>query len=76
MELAILIIIVLFILSYRGTISFEELYKENEQLVLSLKEKDYDFLVLAKYGESVNPNDLFMKRLKNKILSSSCLFRL
>lgn len=65
MELAILIIIVLFILSYRGTISFEELYKENEQLVLSLKEKDYDFLVLAKYGESVNPNDLFMKRLKN-----------
>ena len=64
MELAIILIIVIFVLTYRGSVNFEELYHENEQLVMMLKEKDYDFLVLAKYGETVDPNKLFMKRLK------------
>ena len=64
MELAIILIIVMFVLTYRGSINFEELYRENEQLVLMLKESDFDFLVLAKYGEGVNPNNLFEKRLK------------
>lgn len=65
MELAIILSIVMFVLIYRGTINFEELYRDNEELILMLKEKDFDFLVLAKYGEEVNPNDLFLKRLKN-----------
>lgn len=64
MELVILLVGVLFILVYRGSVNFEELYKENQDLIMMLKEKDYDFLVLAKYGESVDPNELFLKRLK------------
>ena len=64
MELAIILIIVIFIASYRGAIKFDDLYHENEHLILMLKEKDYDFLVLAKYGETKDPNELFMKRLK------------
>ncbi len=64
MELAIILMIIIFIASYRGLISFDELFYENEILIKILKEKDYDFLVLAKYGESRDPNEMFMKRLR------------
>lgn len=64
MELAIILMIVIFVLVYRGTINFDEMFRDNEELIAMLKEKDYDFLVLAKYGESVNPKDLFVKRMR------------
>lgn len=64
MELAIILAIMLGVLAYRGSVSFDDLYKENEDVILLLKEKNYDFLVLAKYGESVDPNTLFYKRLR------------
>lgn len=65
MELAIILAIVIFILVYRGTINTDDLYRENEQLILMLKEQDFDFLAVAKYGEQFDVNKLFMKRLKN-----------
>jgi len=67
MELAIILIIVIYILNYRGSVNFESLYYDNEELIMFLKEKDYDFLVMAKYGEKVSPNALFRKRLTNTL---------
>ena len=64
MELVIILLIVLFVLAYNGAINTEELYKDNEQIIKLLKEKDYDFYVQAKYGGNVNPDELFMKRIK------------
>lgn len=64
MELAIILMIVIFVLVYRGAINFDEMFRDNEELIAMLKEKDYDFLVLAKYGDSINPKDLFVKRMK------------
>ena len=52
-------------LFYTGTVSTKTFFDEENGYLLSLKEKDYDFLVGAKYGESVNPNALFMTRIRN-----------
>ncbi len=64
MELLIILVIVMFVLTYRGSINLEELYKQNESLIKLLKEKDYDFLLLSKYGQEVDTETFFMKRLK------------
>ncbi len=68
MELAIIILIVVFVMVYRGTIDPKQIYDDNKELVNMLKEKDYDFLVKTKYGEDVNIEELFLKRLKTTAL--------
>ena len=64
MEFAIVILIVIFALSYNGTLNTQKLYQDNKELFNLLKEKDYDFLVKAKYGLDVDPNLMFEKRIK------------
>jgi len=64
MEFAIVVLIVLFVLSYSGAINTKKLYENNRKLFALLKEKDYDFLVKAKYNGEVDPNILFEKRIK------------
>lgn len=64
MELALILIIILFVLSYRGSLNLEQLYSDDSQIVHLLKEKDYEFLLHAKYGDDINPTEYFMKRLK------------
>lgn len=68
MEFAIVVIIVLFVLSYSGAISTKKLYEDNQALFSLIKEKDYDFLVKAKYGGEVDPYILFEKRIKQFIV--------
>lgn len=62
--LGVILLIVLFVCTYNGVINTEELYKDNEQFIKLLKEKDYDFYAMAKYGGDVDTNQLFMKRMK------------
>ena len=64
MEFAIIILIILFILSYGGSLSTKKLYEDNKALFNLLKEKDYDFLVKAKYGNNANPDVMFERRIK------------
>jgi len=52
-------------LFYSGTVSTKTFFDEENGYLLSLMEKDYKFLVGAKYGEDVNPNALFMKRIRD-----------
>jgi len=68
MEFAIVVLIVLFVLSYSGAISTKKLYEDNKALFSMLKEKDYDFLVKAKYGSDVDPDVLFEKRIKQSMI--------
>ena len=68
MEFAIVVLIVLFVLSYSGAISTKKLYEDNKALFSLLKEKDYDFLVKARYGGDVDPDVLFEKRIKQAML--------
>lgn len=75
-EILIVIIVIGFILVYNNVISTNKFFKENMGMFLALKEKDYDFLLRAKYGERVyDPNEVFMKRVRNGIMVIfACIF--
>lgn len=65
MELIIISIIVLFVISYTKMVDFQTLFSSDGKIVSSLKEKDYDFYAMAKYGGDVDINMLFNRRIKN-----------
>lgn len=64
MEVIICGALILGVLFYNKTVDGKKFIKDNEGLFRLLREDDYDFLVAAKYGESVDPNQLFNKRLQ------------
>ena len=74
MEFAIVILIIIFVLTYRGAINSEKLYQDNKALFAIIKEKDYDFLVKAKYGSDVDPDLFFEKRIKCIIVEIIIVF--
>ena len=67
-EIIILAIIVFVIAFSTGQISFNQLISDNEALFKKLKEDDWDFYVKARYGNYVNPDILFNKRIRNMIV--------
>ena len=68
-EILIIAVIVFGIMTMTGQINFTQLISDNELLFRKLKEEDYDFLVSAKYGDNVNPNVLFNKRIKYAVIA-------
>jgi len=67
-EIVIIAIIVFIVMFSTGQISLNKLVSDHEALFKKLKESDWDFLVKAKYGLSVNPDILFNKRIRNGII--------
>jgi len=59
MEILFIGIITLFCLEYNNKINTTKFLRDNEQYFQILKEERYDFLVKAKHGEEINPDDLF-----------------
>lgn len=74
MEFAIVVLIVLFVLSYSGAIDTKKLYQDNKELFKLLKEEDYDFLVKAKYNGEVDPDLFYEKRIKQLIMGVVIVF--
>lgn len=71
-EILIVAIIVIYIFIVNGKISTK--INGNSKITNLLKEKDYDFLLIAKYGDRVyDPNQAFMKRVRNGVLISIAL---
>lgn len=69
-EIVIVGVIVLFILFYSGRISSEKFVNDNKDLFYLLKESDYEFLLLAKYGDKVyDVNQVFMRRIRNGFIA-------
>lgn len=68
MEIFIFGAIILFVLIYNNTIDTKKFAKDNEKLFKMLKEDDYEFLLYMKYGEKVDPDVLFQKRINNGLL--------
>ena len=65
-EILIVGCIFMFIFFYTGRVSSAKFMDDNKDLLLMLKENDYDFLLFSKYGEKVyDPNQVYMKRVKN-----------
>ncbi len=73
-ELAIVAIIIFYIFSKSGKISISKLIADNEMYLRRLKESDWDFYVKAKYGDSVNPDILFNKRIQNALIVMVVVF--
>lgn len=73
-EVIIVAIIVFGIMTITGQISINQLISDNQMLFMKLKEKDWDFLVRAKYGNNANPDILFNKRIKNAIIAMALAF--
>lgn len=67
-EILIIGFIIFFILNYTGKISANKLMEDNKEAFKKFKESDYDFYVRAKYGISVDPDNLFSKRIKNGVI--------
>ena len=68
-EMAIIAILIFVILFATGQISLNKLVSDNEALFRKLKESDWDFYVKAKYGNRVNPDILFNKRVRNGLIT-------
>jgi hypothetical protein len=69
MEILLIGIIALAVLEYNRRISTKKFIKDNEVYFLILKEDDYDFLIRAKYGEKVIPDELFSTRVRNGFIA-------
>ena len=63
-EILLIGAIIFFLLIYTGKISTSKFFGENKGLFESLQEKDYEFLLRAKYGERVyDVSQVFRKRV-------------
>ncbi len=63
-EIFIIGALIMFMLIYTKRVDTRTFIAENDIYLKGLKEKDYDFYVSAKYGDKVDPNQLFNNRLK------------
>ena len=63
-------------LQYTKVIDLNKLIDDNKGYFKKFKEDDYDFLVRAKYGETVDPDFLFGKRIRDGVLVSLILLTL
>lgn len=73
-EMLIIAIIIIYIFIANGKIDKNSIFTNNDKLCNLLKEKDYDFLLITKYGDRVyNPNEVFMKRIKNGVIVAAAL---
>jgi len=64
-EVLIVAIIIVFYMIYTNKIDRKKFVEDNKKYFEMLKEDDFEFLVKAKYGDRVDPQALFMQRLKN-----------
>ena len=63
MEIIIVGAIIIFVLVYNNTINKDKFFADNQKYLEALKEDDYQFLVHARYGEDVNIDQLYNKRI-------------
>lgn len=68
MEIVIIGVILLLLFNYIGAISFNKFVQDNKTVFSKLKEDDYDFLLSAKYGDRVDVNAKYQKRVKSAII--------
>lgn len=67
-EILSLGIILFIVLTVNGYIKPNKFIQDNQDIFLKLKEDDYEFLVKAKYGDGLDPDVLFQKRIRNGLI--------
>ena len=69
MEIVIVGAIIMFVLVYNNTIDKDKFFADNQKYLEALKEDDYQFLVYARYGEDVDVDQLYSKRVTYAIVA-------
>lgn len=67
MEIVIVLLIALIIIKKFGYLNVKNIIDENQNLLDILKENDYEFYLKTKYGQNVDVNTAFMKRLQSAL---------
>ena len=67
-EILIIGVLMFTVLTVNGYIKPNKFIYDNQDLFMKLKEEDYDFLVRAKYGEGLDADVLYQKRIKNGLI--------
>ena len=74
MEVLVVGAIIMFILIYNNTIDKDKFFADNQKYFEALKEEDYVFLVYAKYGEDVDVDQLYSKRISSAFVAFLVVF--
>ena len=67
-EIIILAILIFMVMAYNGQLSLKDFISDNFYIFRKLKEDDWDFYVRAKYGDNINADNLFIKRIRNGLI--------
>lgn len=67
-EILIIGVLAFVILTVNGYIKPNKFISDNQDIFMRLKEEDYAFLVKAKYGDGLDPDVLFQKRIRNGMI--------
>ncbi len=67
MEILIIGLILFVVLEANNVVSSNKFIKDNEQYFQLLKEKDYEFYLRSRYGDDIDVQTLFMKRVKSAV---------
>lgn len=76
MEIIIVCALILFILFYNKTVDGKKFITDNEKFFELLREEDFDFLCFSKYGDDVDCDELFKKRVQNALIIGIVFFML
>lgn len=69
MEIIVVGLIIVFLFHYLGAFNFTKFVVDNKVLFEKLRESDYDFLLVSKYGEKVDVNLKYQSRVKTAIIT-------
>lgn len=69
MSIIIVCAILLFVLFYNKTLDGQRFLNDNEKYFEILREDDYNFLLFAKYGDDLDCDELYKKRISNALLT-------
>ena len=67
MEILIIGLILFVVLEANNVVSSNKFIKDNEQYFQLLKENDYEFYLRSRYGDDIDVQTLFMKRVKSAV---------
>ena len=68
-EILVVGVILILLFNYIDIFSFNKFVTDNKAVFSRLKEDDYDFYVISKYGDRVDPNQRYQKRIKDSIVA-------
>ena len=68
MEILVIGVILILLFNYIGIFNFNKFVDDNKVLFSKLKEDDYDFYLISKYGDKVDVNAKFQSRVKLTII--------